>query len=288
MKRNLIALYSGAGIGLLIGVLMGLAVSPTVGIIIGALASSLAILLGLNDKHFSDAKAVRIGSFGFACVLGALIGIFIRTNSLLAPDLKSQYEKYTEIGFEHDESLDFIAYERFGILNKDWKIYSSANDSMSKDGGKDNGPSAGEIVHRRSFAGLYSAEVDESDCENLNDLDQDDSLPLIYQRFETTGKFWKTIVSEVEAKIDKDHQKSAMLAIRDGFCLSETKAITDDDCKNISDFSPNSSANEMISYLNTKGGIWKSLAASIKNGVTENEQKNLIPILVKNACNETK
>ena len=288
MKRNLIALYSGAGIGLLIGVLMGLAVSPTVGIIIGALASSLAILLGLNDKHFSNAKAVRIGSFGFACVLGALIGIFIRTNSLLAPDLKSQYDKYIDVGFEHEEALDFIAYERFGILNKDWKIYSSANDSVSNDGGKDNGPSAGEIVHRRSFAGLYSAEIDETDCENLDDLDQDDSLPLIFQRFETTGKFWKTIVSEVETKIDKEHQKSAMLAIRDGFCLSESKSITDNDCKKLNDFSPNSSENEMISYLNTKGGTWQSLSESIKKDVNKKEQKNLILILVNNACHENK
>ena len=162
---------------------------------------SLAILLGLNDKHFSDAKAVRIGSFGFACVLGALIGIFIRTNSLLAPDLKSQYEKYTEIGFEHDEALDYIAYERFGILNKDWKIYSNSKDTAkSRSSSGNDAPSAAALVHRGSFVGLYSAEVDESDCENLNDLDQDDSLPLIFQRFETTGKFWKTIVSEVEAK----------------------------------------------------------------------------------------
>jgi hypothetical protein len=124
MKGNLIALYSGAGIGLLIliGVLMGLAVSPTVGIIIGALASSLAILLGLNDKHFSDAKAIRIGSFGFACVLGALMGIFIRTNSVLAPDVKAQFEKYLEVGFTNEQALDFIAYERFGILNKEWKM----------------------------------------------------------------------------------------------------------------------------------------------------------------------
>ena len=102
------------------------------------------------------------------------------------------------------------------------------------------------------------------------------------------ANFGKPSSVKLKQKIDKDHQKSAMLAIRDGFCLSETKSITDNDCKNISDFSPNSSANEMISYLNTKGGIWKSLAVSINNGVTEKEQKNLIPILVKNACNETK
>ena len=48
MKRNLIALYSGAGIGLLIGVLMGLAVSPTVGIIIGALASLPGHFIGIK------------------------------------------------------------------------------------------------------------------------------------------------------------------------------------------------------------------------------------------------
>jgi len=131
MKGNWIAFYSGVGIGLLIGVLMGLAVSPTVGIIIGALASSLAILLGLNDAHFSDAKAIRIGSFGFACVLGALLGIFIRTNSLLAPDIKTQFQNYIDVGFTNEQALDFIAYERFGILNKEWKLYSSGSENGS-------------------------------------------------------------------------------------------------------------------------------------------------------------
>lgn len=288
MKQNFIALYSGAGIGLLIGVLMGLAVSPTVGIIIGALASSLALILGLNDKHFSNAKAIRIGSFGFACVLGALIGIFIRTNSLLAPDLKSQYQKYRDIGFDEDEALDFIAYERFGILNPDWKIYSSTKDSLGESEGNDQGPSAAEMVHRGSFVGLYSAEVNESDCENLNDLNADDSLPLIFQRFENTGEFWKNTVSEVETKIDVDHQKSAMLAIRDGFCKTETKSVTDEDCKSISDFSPKASADEIISYLKAKGGVWQSLSASISENVNKKEQKKLLLILVNNACHENK
>jgi hypothetical protein len=289
MKQNFIALYSGAGIGLLIGVLMGLAVSPTVGIIIGALASSLALILGLNDKHFSNAKAIRIGSFGFACVLGALLGIFIRTNSLLAPNLKSQYEKYREIGFEHDEALDFIAYERFGILNKDWKIYSSTQDSTNSAGNSGQStPSAAELVHRGSFVGLYSAEVNESDCENLNSLGPDDSLPLIFQRFETTGTFWKGIVAGVETEIQTNDQKSAMLAIRDGFCKSESKTITDADCEKLKDFSPDASTEEMISYLNDNGGTWKSLSESISNGVSKKEQKKLILILAKNACHEKK
>lgn len=288
MKQNLIALYSGAGIGLLIGVLMGLAVSPTVGIIIGALASSLAILLGLNDKHFSDAKAIRIGSFGFACVIGALIGIFIRTNSLLAPDIKSQFDKYRKVGFDTTQALDFIAYERFGILNPDWKIYKSGNDTTRGKNGGQGAPTAAELVHRGNFVGLYSAEVNESDCENLTNLGPDDSLPVIFQRFETTGTFWKELVSDVENKIDKSHQKSAMLAIRDGFCLAEPKSITDNDCKSISNFSPGATANEMVSYLKKKGGVWQSLATSIQQGVDEKEQKELILILVNNACHENK
>ncbi len=70
MKDGLVAFYSGSGIGLAIGVMMGLAVSPTVGVIIGTLAAALAGLLGLNDGLFSNNKAIRVGSFGFALVIG--------------------------------------------------------------------------------------------------------------------------------------------------------------------------------------------------------------------------
>lgn len=289
MKGNLIALYSGAGIGLLIGVLMGLAVSPTVGIIIGALASSLAILLGLNDKHFSDAKAIRIGSFGFACVLGALLGIFIRTNSVLAPDVKAQFEKYLEVGFTNEQALDFIAYERFGILNKEWKIYSSGSGSSGEDSGSEgSAPSGAELVHKGSFAGLFSAEVDESECVNLDDLVIDDSLPLILQRFETTGTFWKEVALAVEKEVDETHQKAALLAIRDGICAEGAGKFTDEDCQKFTTISQQATADELFQQCNNIGGIWQSLAAAVKSNVIESEQQKVMLILIRSACHENK
>jgi len=289
MKGNWIALYSGAGIGLLIGVLMGLAVSPTVGIIIGALASSLAILLGLNDAHFSDAKAIRIGSFGFACVLGALLGIFIRTNSLLAPDIKTQFQNYIDVGFTNEQALDFIAYERFGILNKEWKLYSSGSGSSGEGSGSGGGaPSAAELVHRGAFVGLYSAEVDESQCVNLDDLVMDDSLPLILQRFETTGAFWKEVALAVEKEVAETHQKAALLAIRDGICAEGAGKFTDADCEKLTAISQKASAAELFQQFNKLGGIWQSLATAIKNKVAESEQQKVMLILLRSACNENK
>jgi hypothetical protein len=289
MKSNYIAFYSGAGIGLLIGILMGLSVSPTVGVIIGALATSLAILLGLNDKHFSDAKAIRIGSFGFACVVGALLGIFIRANGILAPNIKSQFDKYKAVGFTNEQSMDFIAYERFGILNKDWKIYSSAGDSSSAgSGSKDGAPSGAELVHKGSFGGLFSAEVEESECVSLKDLTIDDSLPVILQRFETTGAFWKELVAGVEKEIDEKNQKTVLLAIRDGICAVGAGKFTDEDCQKFAAVTQQTSADELFEKFNKTGGIWQSLAAAIKTKVIESEQQKVMLILVRSVCNESK
>ena len=53
-----VSVFSGASVGLMVGVLLALSVSPVVGIFISALATGLAVLLGLNDQHFSNARAL--------------------------------------------------------------------------------------------------------------------------------------------------------------------------------------------------------------------------------------
>jgi hypothetical protein len=46
----------------MVGLLLGLAMSPTTTAFVGAIGTLLAVLLGLNDRHFSNSKSLRIGS----------------------------------------------------------------------------------------------------------------------------------------------------------------------------------------------------------------------------------
>lgn len=285
MKDFYIALYSGAGIGLLIGVLMGLALSPTVGVIIGALASVLAVLLGLNDSHFSNAKAVRIGSFGFACVLGALFGIFIRVNSLLAPDIQSQFDAYKNVGYSEEQARDFIAYERFGILDNDWQLH------VVKDGGsEEEGSSAGinaPLAQARMTVGLYSAEeIGESECQKLAKLNEESSLPYILNQMEITHGIWKKLAPAVEKEVENSQQKNALLAIKNTLCAEGNIKFKDEDCQKLAVIAENATAEQLLLHFQNTGGTWQKLAAAVKNSVPAPEQPKVLNILVRSICNE--
>jgi hypothetical protein len=111
------AFYGGGGIGLLFGVIMGTSITPTVATVLGALVAILSAVLGLNDSQFTHAKAVRIGSFGLACVLGAYIGLYVRSHNLLSPSLASLKAQYLEIGSSEKQALQFITYKEFGFFD---------------------------------------------------------------------------------------------------------------------------------------------------------------------------
>jgi hypothetical protein len=263
MSKNLIALYSGSGIGLLIGVLMGLAVSPTVGVIIGALSSALAVLLGLNDKHFGVAKAIRIGSFGFACVLGAFLGIFVRTNNLLSPGIEELKESYTKIGYTDKQALDFIAFKEFGILDEKWKMAGGTAKSSGDDQGKV--ASTENLAQLQHASVLFAAEVDLSACDELESTDA--SLPVkeIVNNFKLVGGFWANLAGAVEKDIDPKYQGKVLLATREVLCANQTKKIDDTDCAKLANLNKSSSLADIKSGFIKVGGIWKQLLDKMDN-----------------------
>ncbi len=110
-----VAFFGGSGIGLLFGVIMGSSITPTVATMLGILTTMLAGILGLNDKLFNNTKSVRIGSFGLACVIGAYIGIYVRSHNALAPSLQELKQQYLAAGFSEQQSLNFIAMKEFGV-----------------------------------------------------------------------------------------------------------------------------------------------------------------------------
>ncbi|RMF55874.1 MAG: hypothetical protein D6748_14590 [Calditrichaeota bacterium] len=129
-RSSLINIFAGAGMGLLVGLIVGLSVSPVVSVILGALASLLAAFLGLqpggNTEGDSEGKAtgvlskmqengLKAGSFGLACVIGILLGLFIRNQNLFVPTVSNQLAQYTQAGFKEDYARQLIVLEKFGI-----------------------------------------------------------------------------------------------------------------------------------------------------------------------------
>ena len=265
---------------------MGLALSPVVGVIVGALSTILAALLGLNDTHFSNAKAVRIGSFGFACVAGALCGVFIRVNSFLAPDIKSQYDAYTEWGYSGEEARSFIAYQRFGILDKEW---SPAPGPASGEKAADSaaGASGVALAQMQSAVGPFSAEsLDASDCETLADLSEGSPLAFVTQYFETAGGFWATLLSLGQARLDPAELRPTLLPVKDAICEQGSVDFGDENCAALGSLGVDVSAEDLRKSFTELGGVWQTLAATVSDTVTAENEKIVLEMLVESACSD--
>lgn len=75
---NVVAMCGGSALGLMAGLLMGLSGSPTVSMANAGLAAWLSLTLWLDDRHFTHARAMAIGTCGFVWVPGVLLGTCIR------------------------------------------------------------------------------------------------------------------------------------------------------------------------------------------------------------------
>jgi hypothetical protein len=218
---------------------MGLAVSPTVGIIIGALASILAVLLGLNDSQFSDAKSIRIGSFGFACVLGAFLGIFVRTHNLLSPAPQDLMDTYTKLDFSEQEVRSFIAYKEFGILDKSWKMADTVITSKGAESGDEGGGSSttvsGSLARSSHASVLFSADVNLSSCTNLEDLEE---LPAteIVNNFNLEKGVWREMAGLAQSNLGSEDTKKFLLTSRNSLCTESSGKISDASCAALGDY----------------------------------------------------
>lgn len=123
----LINIFAGSGMGLLVGIIVGLSVSPVVSVILGALASLLAAFLGLqpgqstSDDNNGGAlnklqqNSLKAGSFGLACMLAILLGLFIRNHNVFGQPVEQQFNEWKKAGYTDDYARQLIVLEKFGI-----------------------------------------------------------------------------------------------------------------------------------------------------------------------------
>ncbi len=200
------ALLNGLGVGLLLGLLLGLAVSPVVSAVIGTLSSILLVLLGLNDKHLSTLKSLRIGAFGVFAAAGILFGMYIRVNDALAPSPVQLKESYMKSGFTKQQALYYTALKKFKFVPVGWFGTSAADTT------------AMALTNHYDQSVLFASEVDLGACRVLNTADATFPKSELVNNFESAGGVWKQLALALDPILPDQVYVDAMLGLRDSFC----------------------------------------------------------------------
>ena len=301
-----LALYGGAGIGLLFGIIMGTSTTPTVATVLGALTTLLAGILGLNDQYFNNVKAVRIGSFGFACVIGAYTGLYVRSHNLLSPSPESMKAQYLRLGHSEEQALKLVTFKEFGFFqipsaaiiehapaqggSQDEAASASTSTSTSTSKSKSSATATPIIVSQhvsqqatqQHSSLLFGAEVDLSGCEELADTDT--SLPLdeILNNFELTGGVWETFSISVTENIDAPHQTELLFTAKNAICAESNENTLQMGCDAFSvERLSTKDYESLLAHYSAKPGAWSEIALSIGQAAWPNEQKSKAFILIK-------
>lgn len=265
-----LAFYGGAGIGLLFGIIMGTTTTPTVTAMLGALTAVLAALLGLNDTHFNNAKAVRIGSFGFACVLGAYMGMFVRSHNLLAPSPQAVKAELLQLGFSEQRALQLVLAREYGI--------GSSEDAADNTGSTISTEALAQIGKRHSSM-LFSANTEISGCDELRGTDNKLPLDEVINNFELVGGVWQDIASKVSSELDQKQQLAVLLAAKQAVCKNPKATSVSLDCSWVKNAqSANFSA--MLKQYRSQTETWQDLALAIDNTRFAAQEKSRALVLL--------
>jgi len=303
------AIINGAGVGLLLGALLGLSISPVVSGVIGTLSGLLAVLLGISEKYMSPLKSVRIGAFGFFCVAGIILGMYIRTNKGLLPSRQKMMQEYTAVGFTKEEARDFIAYREFGLVPAGWtgkqmevKDQNQAETSEpaeQTDPGKPIGNTNADVVHpvvkspQRQFANpnqtaaefgnvLYSSEVDAAECYKLSIANSNQPAAEIKNTFERAGGTWKELAQNLDAGLPEKIYIQALFTMRDCFCQSgQSGKLKVPMTGAIKKISSDQSLEQIRKTLSDAGGTWTTIVEKISADIPPEYQKTLYLSLIK-------
>lgn len=287
----LTSFFNGLGVGLLLGLLLGLAVSPVVSAIIGTLSSLLVVLLGLKENYLNAVKSIRIGSFGLFCVIGILLGMYIRNHNAMAPSLQSLYDEYRAMGFSEPEARDFIAYQQFDLIPAEWTQQDIA-DSITGDtaikasGGRKKIAPAENIVHKRTQSVLYSSEVDAGQCYVLESSNDKMSFADIKMNYTVAGGTWKELANDLDPSLPESVRISALLLLRDIFCESENSEKIKIKCVNLQNLNADSSLSNIKKSLTSSGEIWTKIVTGVDKKIDTKYQKQLYLSLIKIFCHD--
>jgi hypothetical protein len=195
--------FAGAGLGLLVGILVGLSASPVVSVILGSIAAGLVTLLGFVSKGESayEGSVVRLGSFGVACAIAVVLGLFIRTYNIASPSISQQVEEIRKAGYSPEEARRWVAYRNLGA---------------NLDAG-----SAGEKPHETASVTPAASSVlfsgtDRGECRHFDPTQYKDTAEHINALRLSGGRY--AAYADKIASMDANQQKTALEGLRLLFC----------------------------------------------------------------------
>jgi hypothetical protein len=290
-----LSFYSGAGIGILFGIIMGLSVSPTVAIVLGALTAILAAILGLNDLSFSNAKAVRIGSFGFACVLGILAGLYIRTHDTLSPSSEVLMAEYQRLGFSDEQAREFIAIKaglvtQVRVINATPTVDENIDDSNTPQPTPVNTMIVAPTVNPSSSV-LFSGSSDNADCKMLKKIELGSlEIPALeYYYFELVKGRFKPLYAEVNKSIEERDQKKVLLLGHQMLCETPYTEGIKADCNVLNAIHAPEGISASLANTALQSDFWQTLQEETRlSGIHVTQEDQAVLIIKDVLCSSVK
>jgi hypothetical protein len=131
---------AGAALGALTGLVIGLSITQIVGQVLTAVLALVGAFFGLAKSPTGSGDAApaavpkesaprtdrpwRLAAFGLLCAVGLLVGIWLRTQDVLAEPIGHQIARLTTAGFSPEEARALVVYQRFGIAPSEARLVS--------------------------------------------------------------------------------------------------------------------------------------------------------------------
>jgi hypothetical protein len=210
-------LFAGTGLGLLVGILVGLSSSPVVAVVVGALAAGMVTLLGFarpakdGDTAYAEGSVYRLGSFGVACAIAVLLGLYVRTHNWTSPSIADQVSEVQKAGYSPDDARRWVAYKNVGSIlavGPSSTGPGSAGTGGTQARGDSGAPPVAESV---LFASGNSGE-----CQYFDTNRYKDAQEHLYALRQAGGRYAE--YAEKISTLDAARQKAVLDSLRLLFC----------------------------------------------------------------------
>jgi hypothetical protein len=180
---------------------MGMTTAPVVGTVVGALAALFATIFGVKDQDLSSFG--RVGGFGALCVLGVVIGIYLRAHNSLGISAGQEVAEWTAAGFSQDAARSIVLYKELGVL-------------LDGKGELTTTPRADKVTASSSTTTTLSSRT-ASECANMAPSNFGDDPARIIPSFKAAGGQWEIFANALDG-LPPARQKLLIHAVYDLSC----------------------------------------------------------------------
>ena len=215
--------FAGIGIGVLMGLIIGLSVSPVVKSILGTLAGLLGVFLGLQENIFGKSKqppdstspiilsSLRAGSFGLACAITILFGLYIRTHDAIGLTPKDQVKKWIDAGYKKPLARELALVEKMGMTSMQLLNLHKQKKKIVKESA---GDSSGVTTKKK-------AEVVEEEIENTVSMKPGFASSVLFSKEDMLG------LSSILDPVDYDNNTEKALKQYKSFEIPQLDRYSD-------------------------------------------------------------